>query len=53
MIGLHDFQEAEPDVLVHSTSSIVKRYSEKGTKLNFALKALCQKKVLHVQVTII
>ncbi|KAI8537683.1 hypothetical protein RHMOL_Rhmol09G0043300 [Rhododendron molle] len=48
-IGLHDFQEAEPDVLVHSTSSIVKRYSEKGTRLNFALKALCQKKVLHVQ----
>ncbi|XP_058183964.1 uncharacterized protein At3g49140 isoform X2 [Rhododendron vialii] len=49
VIGLHDFQEAEPDVLVHSTLSIVERYSEKGTRLNVALKALCQKKVLHVQ----
>lgn len=52
-ISLHDFQEAEPDVLVHSTSTIVKRYSEKGTGLNDDLIAFCKKKALYVEVTII
>ncbi|KAI8006240.1 putative LRR receptor-like serine/threonine-protein kinase [Camellia lanceoleosa] len=32
-IGLQDFQEAEPDVLVHSTPAIVERFGEKGTSL--------------------
>ncbi|KAH7835321.1 hypothetical protein Vadar_025030 [Vaccinium darrowii] len=48
-ISLHDFQEAEPDVLVHSTSTIVKRYSEKGTGLNDDLIAFCKKKALYVE----
>ncbi|XP_028075426.1 uncharacterized protein At3g49140 isoform X2 [Camellia sinensis] len=48
-IGLQDFQEAEPDVLVHSTPAIVERFGEKGTRCNFALKALCKKKGLYVE----
>ncbi|XP_052208489.1 uncharacterized protein At3g49140 isoform X1 [Diospyros lotus] len=48
-IGLQDFQEAEPDVLVHSTSAIVEHFSEQGIRCNFALKALCKKKGLCVE----
>ncbi|KAI3470121.1 hypothetical protein Pfo_026784 [Paulownia fortunei] len=44
-----DFQYAEPDVLVHSIPSILKRCGETGTRCNVALKALCKKKGLHVE----
>lgn len=50
-ISLQDFQDAEPDFLVHSTSAIVERFSEKGIRCDVALKALCKKKGLHVEVT--
>lgn len=52
-ISLQDFQDAEPDFLVHSTSAIVERFSEKGIRCDVALKALCKKKGLHVEVTMI
>ncbi|XP_024022118.1 uncharacterized protein At3g49140 isoform X2 [Morus notabilis] len=48
-ISLQDFQDAEPDFLVHSTSAIVERFSEKGIRCDVALKALCKKKGLHVE----
>lgn len=51
-INLQDFQDAEPDFLVHSTSAIVERFSAKGIRCDVALKALCKKKGLHVEVTI-
>lgn len=50
-ISLQDFQDAEPDFLVHSTSAIVERFSEKGIQCDVALKALCKKKGLQVEVT--
>ncbi|XP_058094026.1 uncharacterized protein At3g49140 [Magnolia sinica] len=43
-ISVQDFQDAEPDVLVHSASAIVERFSESGMNCNVALKALCRKK---------
>ena len=49
-VSLQDFQEAEPDVLAHSTSAILEHFSEKGSRCNIALKALCKKKGLHVEV---
>lgn len=48
-ISLQDFQDAEPDFLVHSTSAILERYSEEGMRCNVALKGLCKKKGLHVE----
>ncbi|KAB1227202.1 hypothetical protein CJ030_MR1G022622 [Morella rubra] len=48
-ISLQDFQDAEPDVLAHSTPRIVERFSEKGISCNVALKALCKKKGLNVE----
>ncbi|KAK9287796.1 hypothetical protein L1049_016236 [Liquidambar formosana] len=48
-IRLQDFQDAEADVLVHSASAILERFSEKGTSCSIALKALCKKKGLHVE----
>ncbi|XP_009337441.1 uncharacterized protein At3g49140 [Pyrus x bretschneideri] len=48
-ISLHDFQDAEPDVLVNSTSEIVERFSERGIRCDVALKALCKRKGLHVE----
>ncbi|CAN6804198.1 unnamed protein product [Brassica oleracea var. botrytis] len=42
-ISLQDFQDAEPDILVHSTSAII----EQGLSSGIALKALCKKKGLH------
>lgn len=50
VISLQDFQDAEPDVLVHSTSAIVEHFTENGTWFNVALKALCKKKGFHVEV---
>ncbi|XP_034685837.1 uncharacterized protein At3g49140 isoform X2 [Vitis riparia] len=49
VISLQDFQDAEPDVLVHSTSAIVEHFTENGTWFNVALKALCKKKGFHVE----
>ncbi|EEF31833.1 conserved hypothetical protein [Ricinus communis] len=43
------FQDAEPDVLVHSTSAILDHFSNNGIRCNAALKALCKKKGLHVE----
>ncbi|KAL2459812.1 Pentatricopeptide repeat (PPR) superfamily protein [Forsythia ovata] len=49
-VGVQDFQYAEPDVLVHSIPAILEHFGERGTRCNFALKALCKKKGLHVEV---
>ncbi|KAB2084488.1 hypothetical protein ES319_A05G337800v1 [Gossypium barbadense] len=49
LISLKDFQDAEPDVLVHSTSAILERFSEKGIRCNVALKSLCKKKGLQIE----
>ncbi|KAM6546075.1 hypothetical protein CsatB_026811 [Cannabis sativa] len=48
-ISLQDFQDAEPDFLVHSTSAIVERFIERGIRCDVALKALCKKKGLLVE----
>lgn len=50
MVGVQDFQYAEPDILVHSKPSILERFGETGTRCSVALKALCKKKGLHVEV---
>ncbi|EOY04956.1 Pentatricopeptide repeat superfamily protein isoform 1 [Theobroma cacao] len=49
LISLQDFQDAEPDVLVHSTSAILERFSQNGIRCNVALKALCKKKGLQIE----
>ncbi|XP_043811948.1 uncharacterized protein At3g49140 isoform X6 [Manihot esculenta] len=48
-IGLEDFQDAEPDILAHSTSAILEHFSEKGIRCNAALKALCKRKGLPAE----
>ncbi|KAJ4723176.1 Pentatricopeptide repeat (PPR) superfamily protein [Melia azedarach] len=48
-ISLQDFQDAEPDILVHSTSAIIEHFSQKGISCNVALKALCKKKGFNVE----
>ncbi|KAH9783847.1 pentatricopeptide repeat (PPR) superfamily protein [Citrus sinensis] len=48
-VSLQDFQDAEPDILVHSTSAIIEHFSLKGIRCNGALKALCKKKGLNVE----
>ncbi|XP_050213029.2 uncharacterized protein At3g49140 isoform X2 [Mercurialis annua] len=48
-ISLLDFQDAEPDALVHCTSAILEHFSEMGIRCNAALKALCKKKGIHVE----
>lgn len=52
-IGLEDFQDAEPDILAHSTSAILEHFSEKGIRCNAALKALCKRKGLPAEVIIV
>lgn len=49
-ISLQDFQDAEPDILVHSTSAIIERFNNRGINSSIALKALCKKKGLHAEV---
>lgn len=49
-VDVQDFQFAEPDVLVHSTPAILEHIGETGTRGKFALKALCKKKGLDVEV---
>lgn len=48
-ISLQDFQDAEPDALVHSISAIVENLSQRGILCNISLKALCKKKGLLVE----
>ncbi|KAL3506650.1 hypothetical protein ACH5RR_032032 [Cinchona calisaya] len=48
-ISLEDFQEAQPDILVHSAPALVERFDEQGMRSSFALKALCEKKGLLVE----
>jgi hypothetical protein len=48
-ISLQDFQDAEPDILVHSTSAIIERFNNRGINSSIALKALCKKKGLHAE----
>ncbi|CAA3009940.1 uncharacterized protein At3g49140 isoform X1 [Olea europaea subsp. europaea] len=50
VVGVQDFQYAEPDVLVHSTPAILEHFGETDTRSKFALKALCKKKGLDVEV---
>ncbi|XP_074583598.1 uncharacterized protein At3g49140-like isoform X2 [Curcuma longa] len=51
IINLHDFQDAEPDLLANSASAIMERISEYGAQSNVALKALCRRrKGLNVEV---
>ena len=38
---------------MHSTSAIVERFSEKGIRCDIALKALCEKKGLRVEVKLL
>ncbi|WZZ66645.1 hypothetical protein YC2023_078015 [Brassica napus] len=40
---------AEPDILVHSTSTIIERFNNRGISSGIALKALCKKKGLHAE----
>lgn len=42
-INLHDFRDAEPDILVHSIPDIVANLSENMMNSNLALRALCKK----------
>lgn len=49
-INRDDFLDAEPDFLVNSTSAILERFAQKGIRCDVALKALCKKKGLHVEV---
>ncbi|KAH6770294.1 Pentatricopeptide repeat superfamily protein [Perilla frutescens var. hirtella] len=49
MVGVQDFQYAEPDILVHSKPSILERFDQTGMRCSAALKALCKKKGLHVE----
>ncbi|KAK4370682.1 hypothetical protein RND71_010157 [Anisodus tanguticus] len=48
-VSLHDFQDAEPDSLVHSAPAIVEWFRQQGIRCKYALKALCRKKGLHVE----
>lgn len=50
LISLQDFQNAEPDALVHCASVIIERFSDEELTCSAALKALCRKKGLHVEV---
>ncbi|KAJ3678145.1 hypothetical protein LUZ60_001948 [Juncus effusus] len=43
-IVVHDFQDAEPDILACSSSLIIDRINIHGKKSNSALRALCRKK---------
>ncbi|GAA0178648.1 hypothetical protein LIER_29867 [Lithospermum erythrorhizon] len=48
-IRLHDFQDAEPDILVHTVPGIVERLDEGRVRYDAALRALCRKKGLNVE----
>eukprot|EP01018_Ginkgo_biloba_P032857 Gb_40253 [translate_table: standard] len=44
IVSLQDFQQAEPDILAHSASTIIARVNAGGERTERALKALCWKK---------
>ncbi|XP_072972000.1 uncharacterized protein At3g49140 isoform X1 [Typha angustifolia] len=44
IVNLQDFQDAEPDILAQSASSIIERINEYGTQCTTALKALCRRR---------
>jgi len=46
-ISLLEFQDAEPDILVYSTSAILERFNRNG---HDALQAFCKKKGLYAEV---
>ncbi|KAM3307681.1 putative protein isoform X1 [Capsicum chacoense] len=48
-VNLHDFEDAEPDSLVHSVPAILDWFMQQGVRCKYALKALCRKKGLHVE----
>ncbi|CAM8918037.1 unnamed protein product [Rhodiola kirilowii] len=48
-VDLEDFLDAEPDVLVHSTSAILDHFFERGQRCSNALKAMCKKKGIYVE----
>ncbi|CAN1247878.1 Uncharacterized protein At3g49140 [Linum perenne] len=48
-VGLLDFQDAEPDVLLNSISTIVERFNDRGINCDVALKALCKKRGLDIE----
>ncbi|XP_057849620.1 uncharacterized protein At3g49140 isoform X2 [Cryptomeria japonica] len=51
-VNVQDFQQAEPDILTHSSSEIIACFNNGSQKAKYALKALCQKKRgLDVEVT--
>ncbi|KAH9328159.1 hypothetical protein KI387_000267, partial [Taxus chinensis] len=43
LVNLHDFQQAEPDILAHSASTIMARINAGGKKAKTALKSLCKR----------
>eukprot|EP01018_Ginkgo_biloba_P018241 Gb_25444 [translate_table: standard] len=43
-VSLQDFQQAEPDILAHSATTIIARINAGGKKTENALKSLCRKK---------
>ncbi|KAG0494116.1 hypothetical protein HPP92_005110 [Vanilla planifolia] len=43
-IDLEDFQDAEPDILVHCASAIIERFNEYGMQCDSALISLCRKR---------
>lgn len=49
-INKENFRDAQPDVLVHSMPDIISRFNELGIRFDFALRALCKKKGLYVEV---
>ncbi|PIN11749.1 hypothetical protein CDL12_15643 [Handroanthus impetiginosus] len=49
VVGVQDFQYAEPDILVHSIPSLLEHFEETGTRCKVALKALCKKRGIHVE----
>jgi len=54
VVSLQDFQQAEPDILAHSASTIIARINSCGKKTKTALKSLCRKiKGIEVEETTI
>lgn len=51
-VNLYDFHDAEPDSLVYSAPAILEWFRQQGIRCKYALKALCRKKGLHVEVLV-
>ncbi|CAN0858072.1 Uncharacterized protein At3g49140 [Linum grandiflorum] len=48
-VGLLDFQDAEPDVLLNSISAILERFNDRGINCDVALKTLCKKRGIDIE----